>query len=138
MFPKVGPLWKQTPISRAILNKYFGVPSYGVLPPGCLRGFPPREMTHCQSPSSYIFRSPQYMNLPQDSRFSSAVKGPLQRFPYPKPFLHLPGSPVKEAPLKALSLSLFRERRSIPRAPFIFLSKYPVDVPSNRFPSGHL
>jgi len=80
------------------------------------------------------------MNLPPYSRFSSDVKGPLWRFPYPKPFLiYLPGSPVKEAPpLEALSLSLFRVRCSIPRAPFILLSKFPVDKPSNKFPKGPL
>ena len=80
------------------------------------------------------------MNLPPDSRFSSDVKGTLWRFPYPKPFLtYLPGSPVEEAPpLEALSLSLFRVRWSIPRAPFILLSKSPVDKPSNRSPKGPL
>jgi hypothetical protein len=37
MFPKSGapPLRKQTPISRALLSISFGVPSKGVLPPGC-------------------------------------------------------------------------------------------------------
>ena len=32
--PKVGPLWKQTPNSRALLSISFGVPSEGALPPG--------------------------------------------------------------------------------------------------------
>jgi hypothetical protein len=47
------------------------------------------------------------------------------------------GSPVKgpsPPPPKPLPRSLFRERYSIPRAPFIHLSKSPVDQPSTRFP----
>jgi len=31
--PKVGPLWKQRPISRALLSISFRVPSKGALPP---------------------------------------------------------------------------------------------------------
>ena len=34
MFPKMGPLWKQAPISRALLGIYSGVPSKGALPLG--------------------------------------------------------------------------------------------------------
>ena len=34
IFPKTGPLWKQTPISRALLGISFGVPSTGALPAG--------------------------------------------------------------------------------------------------------
>jgi len=37
MFPKIRALWKQTPISRALLNIYFGVPGKGALPPGPFR-----------------------------------------------------------------------------------------------------
>jgi len=86
----------------------------------------------------HISFSLQCMNLPPDSRVSD-VKGPLWRFPYANHFLsYLPGSPVEEAPPEALSLSLYRVRCSIPRAPFILLPKSPVDKPSNRFPRGPL
>jgi len=34
MFPETGSLWKQTPISRALLGISFGVPSKEALPPG--------------------------------------------------------------------------------------------------------
>jgi len=34
MFPKMGPPWKQTPISRALIGISFGVPSKGALLPG--------------------------------------------------------------------------------------------------------
>ena len=34
MFPKTGPLWKQTSISRALRGISFRVPSKGALPPG--------------------------------------------------------------------------------------------------------
>ena len=36
MFPKIGALWKHTPISRALINISFGVHSKGALPPGPL------------------------------------------------------------------------------------------------------
>jgi len=44
--------------------------------------------------------------------------------PYPVPFItYLPWSPVKQPSQEASSLSLFREKRSIPRASFTHLSK---------------
>jgi hypothetical protein len=69
----------------------------------------------------------------------------MERGPHGERCLHLetfltylPGSPVKELPSRPPPPSLFRERCSIPRAPFIQLSKYPVDEPSSRFPKwGH-
>ena len=58
-----------------------------------------------------------------------------ERCPYPETFLtYLPRSPVKELPPMPPPRSVFRERRSIPRAPFIHLSNSPVDEPSSRFP----
>jgi hypothetical protein len=51
-----------------------------------------------------------------------------EKCPYLETFLtYLSGSPVKELPLRPPSWSLFRESCSIPRAPFIQLSKSPVD-----------
>jgi len=44
MFPKMGPLWKQMPISRALVSISFGVPSKGAVPMKC------RE--NIQSPST--------------------------------------------------------------------------------------
>jgi len=44
VFPKSGALWKQTPISRALRNISFGVPSKGALPPCPSHGIPCREM----------------------------------------------------------------------------------------------
>ena len=40
MFPKTGPLWKQMPVSRALFNIFFRVPSRGALPPGSLHRAP--------------------------------------------------------------------------------------------------
>jgi hypothetical protein len=56
-----------------------------------------------------------------------------------RPF-HNPGYPVKEPSLEALcSEPLQRERCPIPRAPFIRLSKFPVDQPPSLGPpTGHL
>ena len=57
-----------------------------------------------------------------------------ERCPHPETFLtYLPGSLVKELPLRSPPRSLFRESRFIHRAPFIRL-KAPVDEPSSRFP----
>jgi hypothetical protein len=47
---------------------------------------------------------------------------------------YLPQSSVKELPLRPPTWSLFRERSSIPRVPFIQLSKSQVEEPSSRFP----
>jgi len=60
--------------------------------------------------------------------------------PIPKAFFNISSRVTSKggSPLEALSLSLFRVRCSIPRAPFILLSKSPVDKPSNRFPRGPL
>ena len=41
LFPKTGPLWKQTPISIALFSISFGVLSKGALPPGSPHGAPP-------------------------------------------------------------------------------------------------
>jgi hypothetical protein len=54
-----------------------------------------------------------------------------ERCPYLETSLtYLPGSPVKEAP----STEPLQEERYIPRAPFIHLSKSPVNEPFSSFP----
>lgn len=58
--PKARPLWKETPVSGALLGKYFGVPCKGAIPLRSLHRAPQREMFHSQSPFSFILRSPQY------------------------------------------------------------------------------
>jgi len=47
MFPKKRTLWKQTPIPRALLSIFFGVPSRGAPPPGSPQRAPTgRETLH--------------------------------------------------------------------------------------------
>jgi len=46
MFPKTGPVWKQMPISRALLGISFGYPSNGALPLGSPHKAP-REKERC-------------------------------------------------------------------------------------------
>jgi hypothetical protein len=75
MFPKTGPLWKQTSISRALLSISFGVPSKGALPPGS----PHRAASEIDAPNlepSFIFlaKSPIYE---PPSRFPSGA--PMER-----------------------------------------------------------
>jgi hypothetical protein len=54
MFPKTGPLWKQTPISRALVSISFRVPIKGALPMKCEENI--------QSPSTepHVDRRPTY------------------------------------------------------------------------------
>jgi len=56
--PQTGPLWKEAPTYRALLNIYFGVPSEGTLPPG----FPHRAHAEGEVPflelSIYVSKSP--------------------------------------------------------------------------------
>jgi len=68
MFPKTGPLWKETPISRALLGITFGVPSKGALPPGS----PHRAHTEPYVP----FPEPSFIHLSK-----SPVYEPPSRFP---------------------------------------------------------
>jgi hypothetical protein len=60
MFPRMGPLWKQTPISRALLNIPFGVPSKEPSFQVPLMELSHREMLRFQSPPSFIFQNPPY------------------------------------------------------------------------------
>ena len=68
-------------------------------------------------------RSPTH--IPGSPRTERGPHG--ERCPYPETFLaYLPGSTSKELPSRSLPRSLFKERCSIPRAPFIQLSNSPV------------
>jgi hypothetical protein len=57
MFHETGPLWKQTPISKALLSISFGVPSKGALPPGSPHIAPTER--NGPFPETSIFQSPQ-------------------------------------------------------------------------------
>ena len=133
-----GSCGNKTPISRALLNISFGVPSRGALPPGPPQGTPSERDAPFLEPSfihlakSLVYESP--------SRFPSAIKGPLWReMLIPRAFLYLSSRiPTRggNTPLQRPSpLSLFRERCSTSRAPFIHLSKSLVDELQSRFPS---
>jgi hypothetical protein len=73
---------------------------------------------------------------PPHTRFPSDGKGPPWRvMPAFRDFPNISSRvPRKELPLRPPPQSLFGERCSIPRAPFIQLSKSLVDEPSSRFP----
>jgi hypothetical protein len=72
MFPKTGPLWIKTPVSRALLNISFRVPSKGALPPGSPHKAPTDRDAPFPDPS-FICPSKSLVNEhPQGSR-----KGPL-------------------------------------------------------------
>jgi hypothetical protein len=57
MFPKTGPLWKQTTISTALLSISFGVPSKGAPFQVSLTELPQRGKLHLHSPSSSFSQS---------------------------------------------------------------------------------
>jgi hypothetical protein len=111
------------PVSRVFSN----------YPPGSLARKHPSRFP---SQSSHRERCPTYR-----APFSHLSKSPVdeptpgclpeERCPSPDPSFHNPGTPVKEPS----AVSLFRERQPITRAPFIHLSKSPVDKPPSRFPS---
>ena len=68
MFPKMGPLWKQTTISGALLSLSFGDPSKGALPPVS----PHTAVTERAGP----FPQPSFIYL-----LKSLVYEPTSRFP---------------------------------------------------------
>jgi hypothetical protein len=67
-FPKTGSLWKQTPISRALLSMSFGVPSRGALPTGSPHKAPREKGAPFPGPS-FIRLSKSLVNE-APSRFS--------------------------------------------------------------------
>ena len=102
--PLMESLTERCPSTRALLHSSIKVP--GTRAPPHMPGSPPMET------------------------------GPHgERCSYMETFLtYLPGSPLKELPPRPPPRSLFKERCSISRAPFIQLSKSPVDEPSYMFP----
>ena len=103
-----GSLWRKRGTFTghfAYLSKtsFFGFPSKGALPQGPLYGIPCREMPQHYSPPSVIYQSSQYMSTPPPIPGSPrSERGPHgERCLYPETFLtYLPGSPVKELPLR--------------------------------------
>jgi len=63
LFPKTGPLWKETPISRALISISFGVSSKGALPPGPLYRAPTERDAPLPKPS-FIHLSKSLVNEP--------------------------------------------------------------------------
>jgi hypothetical protein len=88
MFPRTGPLWEMTPVSRALLNISFSVPSKGALPPDSPHKTPVERDALFPEPSVCLSQS--------------LVKDPPSRFPIGAPMegdarfqRHPSGSPVK-------------------------------------------
>jgi len=77
----------------------------------------------------HLSQSPVYDPHPPHTRFPSGGKGPPWReMPISGDFPNIPPRvPVEELPPRPHPRSLFRERWSIPRAPFTQLSKSLVD-----------
>jgi hypothetical protein len=70
IFPTTGPLWKQTPIARALLSISFGISGKGAL----AADSPHRDPTERDAPSP----EPPFIQLSK-----SPVYDPLSRFPRP-------------------------------------------------------
>jgi hypothetical protein len=138
--PQQGPHEERGPSigNLASLSKTstFGFPSKGALPPGSPSqnpsqgDAPPLESSSICLTKSLVYEPPHKLGSTRPER------GPhRERRPYPETFpTHLPGSPMKELPQTPSTEPLHRERHFIHRAPFIHLSKSPVDKPSSRFP----
>ena len=93
---------------------------------------PPLEPSFFHLSKAPVYEPPPH--IPGSPRQKRGPRG--ERCPYPKTFsTYLPGFPMKELPSQTPSTEpLQGERRFIHRAPFIHLSKSPVDEPSSRFP----
>ena len=111
MFPTMGPLWKQMPISRALLGTSFGVPSKGALPPGSplrapsLRGvlFPDpfficlSKSPAYESPSRFTSGAPMERDAHLQSFFYTTFRVPSKGTPLQHPqreMLHFSEFPV--------------------------------------------
>ena len=84
----------------------------------------------------HLSKSPVHETPPPHSRFPSDRKGPPWReMPVSGDFLNVSSRVTSGgAPPRPPPWSLFKERCTTPRAPFIQLSKSLVDKPSSRFP----
>lgn len=73
MFPKTEPLWKQLPISRALLSTYFVVPSKGTLLTGSPQKAPKDTERDASFPDPFFIRpSKPPVNEPS-SNFAGSV-----------------------------------------------------------------
>jgi hypothetical protein len=98
-------LTERCPITRALLHSTIKVP--GIQAPPYIPGSP------------WMERGPHGERCPYPETFSTYLSGsPVKNPPPPRGLLHRSSS----------------ERCSIHRAPFIHLSKYPIDEPSFRYP----
>jgi len=87
MFPKTGPLWRELPVSRALLNISFRAPSKGVLPPSSPHRAPTKRDAPLPDPSIRLSKS--------------LINEPLSRFPS--------GTPMeRDARLHSLPIHTFR------------------------------
>ena len=113
MFPKMGFLWKQMPISRALPNTSFRVPSKGALPSGSSQ----RAHTERDAPfpdTSFICLSKSLVNEPPPG----FPVGPLWRvMPISKAFSYSSLSSVKD-PLLQVPLIELLQREAPFRKPF--------------------
>ena len=84
MFPKMGPPWKQTPISRALIGISFGVPSKGALLPGSTQwGTTDRDAPFPEPSSIHLSKSPVYeppFQVPQRGPYGERCQSPYPSF----------------------------------------------------------
>jgi len=97
----------------------------------CLTGdAPPLEPSFIHQSKSLVYEPPPHTRFPSDGKLP-----PWREMPISRDFLNISCRvPSEEAPPKAPSMEPLKEKGSIPRAPFIQLSKSTVDKPSSRFP----
>ena len=96
MFPKTGPLWKKTPVSRALPNTSSRVTSKGALPPGSPHKGPIDTDAPFPDPSLFC-PSKSLVNEPP---LEVHQRGPYEeRCLFPEPSVTYPSmSPVKQHP----------------------------------------
>ena len=102
-------------------NLSFRFPGKEALPQGPPYGIPCREMPHHYSLLSFFYQSPRYKNPPPKYQVPLRWK----RTKWREMLVSLSPRPPPRI--------VFRDRCSIPRAPFMQLLKSPLDKPSYRF-----
>jgi len=132
MFPKTGPIWKQAPISRALLSISFCAPSKGAFSPGS----PHRAPTERDAP----FPQPSFIRLatsPVHEPLSGSPAGPQWReMPVSRAFLYISFRvPSTGAPLQVPLTEFHWERCSVSRALQLYFT-VPGKWNPPRFPNG--
>ena len=127
MLPKTGTLWKQTPISRALIAISSRVPSEGALPPHSPhRALTERDALSPEPTFIHLSKSPVYKH---SSRFPS--RPPWREMPISRVFLY---TSFWIPPPGAANRAAADRDAPFLEPSFNYLSKFPVNRPPSQIP----